>query len=163
MSSMAASVAVARRLPKPCWSMCTTSTAKYRPGDRCFRLWNDIESFMQRNRPGENLTRVFLRTRVIGILAANSPPQLQPRSPTQKQVIAASRTRLWLASEWGCRERRLSNVRTYATAADGSPPDCFPGASTISATPTITRGRTASSRSPRGITLRNACTAIRAA
>ena len=51
----------------------------------------------------------------------------------------------------------------YALAgAEASCPDCFAGASAIRATPMMTSAATPSS-SPRGIRLRNACTAITAA
>jgi hypothetical protein len=47
----------------------------------------------------------------------------------------------------------------YAPAADTCSTDCFDGASAIRDTPMMTSAATPSS-SPRGITLRNACTAI---
>jgi hypothetical protein len=76
-------------------------------------------------------------------------------------LTAASRTPLWLPSGWECRGRRFAGVRASALAADRSSPDCFAGANTIRATPMMTSAATPSS-SPRGIRLRNACTAISA-
>src|SRR6266853_4855182 len=67
-----------------------------------------------------------------------------------------------LVSGQECGGRRFRKMRTYAPAADAGSPDCFAGASTIRATPMMTRAATPSS-SPRGMKLRNACTAISAA
>jgi hypothetical protein len=75
-------------------------------------------------------------------------------------MLASSRTPPRLLSGLGLRFPRL---RPYTTTAFTLSTDCFAGASTISATPTIASGSTACRKSARGITLWNACTAIMAA
>src|ERR1017187_6225523 len=73
-------------------------------------------------------------------------------------LIAVSRTPLWLLSGWGCRGRRLSRLQAYTTTADTRSSD-FAGANAIRAMPIMTSAATPTS-SPRAIKLRNACTAI---
>jgi CheY-like chemotaxis protein len=88
------------------------------------------------------------------------PCDLRDLAANRIGSIAASRSRSWLVCGPGCRGLAVfPGVRAYAPAVDARSTDRFAGASTIRATPMTTRAATPSS-SPRGIKLRDACTAI---